>query len=246
MESEEVFNYLDHDPLNGEPKFEPAKPEKLDLGLVIWPDKSLRHPVAAFPEENLRTRLVKNTAGAMIKTMYKYQGVGLAAQQVGVPFQIFVMDSGWHNEGAKKHPRIFINPRVTEVGEGAIQLPRPGEGCLSFPYDYHQPVARVDKLELEWLDTKGEVHHEDFEGYDAIIIQHELDHLAGYCFIDRLSPLKRDMALRRARKMRRRYASGYKKMIKSMKHAPHTREYQIKRQMAFEAGVRAGKEAACE
>jgi len=223
------------------------KDQKLDLGLVIWPDKFLRHPVAPFPEENLGTRLVKNTAGAMIKTMYKYQGVGLAAQQVGVPFQIFVMDSQWHNEGSKKHPRVFLNPRVTEIGDGAVELKRPGEGCLSFPYDYRQPVARVDKLELEWLDFKGESHHEWFEGYDAIIIQHELDHLAGYCFIDRLSPLKRDMALRRARKMRRRYENGYKKMLKSMKNAPRTKEYQLKRGAAFDAGVRAGKElATCE
>ena len=211
-----------------------SKPE---LRLVIWPDKSLKQPVAPFPEKSISSKVIKDTAGAMIRTMYKYYGVGLAAQQVGIPFRIFVMDSQWMKNSSKR-PRIFINPVVTEIGEGAQALNPPGEGCLSFPYGYRSPINRIDKLELEWLDTKGEVHHEWFEGYEAIIIQHEMDHLNGYCFIDHLSNLKKDIAIRKARKIRRRYIKGYKKTLNELKNAHRTREYCIKRMKAFEQGMR--------
>lgn len=221
---------------------EEPKPKKPELQLVIWPDESLKYPVRDFPIKDLGTRLVKNTAGAMIEAMYKHHGIGLAAQQVGVPFAIFVMDPHWHGEGSGKRPQVYLNPRIVDVGKGAIEMPRPGEGCLSFPYGYRNPVRRYDKVELEWYDFRGDVQHKWFEGHDALVVQHEVDHLAGFCFIDRLSPLKKDMALRKARKVRRQYRNGFKAMIREMKNAPRTRDYQIKRQKAFEAGVRAGLE----
>jgi peptide deformylase len=206
-----------------------------ELRLVIWPDKSLKDAVAPFPEGDISSRLVRDTAGAMIRSMYKHYGVGLAAQQVGIPFQMFVMDSQWTQTNRKK-PRVFINPRVVNIGEGAQQLPTPGEGCLSFPYDYRHPVARLDKLELEWLDTNGNVHHQWFEGYEAIIIQHEFDHLMGFCFYDRLSRLKRDMAFRKARKIRRKYGKGYKRGLNQMKHSGQTPEFARKALATIEQG----------
>lgn len=217
-----------------------AAPEEEQMRLVIWPDEGLKDPVAPFPVENVKTPLVRETAEAMVKAMYHYQGVGLAAQQVGVPFQMFVMDAGWHQEDAEKKPRVFINPRITDIGKQAIQLPHPGEGCLSFPYDYRNPVARMDRLEIEWVSLDGEMQKEWFEGYEAIVIQHEIDHLMGYCFIDRLSRVKRDMALRRARKVRRQYRNGYKRGISQLKHAHKTREYALKRAQAFEQGFKEG------
>jgi len=218
-----------------------TKPQKVDLELCIWPDSRLKTPVKPFPSEHLNTRLVKNTAGAMIKRMYEYSAIGLAAPQVGVPFQIFVMDVNWLKIG-KKHPRIFINPSIVDVGEKRIQLAHPGEGCLSFPYKYHQPVPRLNKVELEWEDFHGNIHHEWFEENEAITVQHEVDHLMGIYFFDRLSSLKKNMALNKAKKIRRKYLSGYKKMLQTMKNAPHTAEYNAKRQKAFEAGFRSGKE----
>lgn len=220
------------------------KTDKPELELVIWPSESLRFPVQPFPHKELGSRLVKDTAGAMIKAMYKYHGVGLAAQQVGVPFAVFVMDPDWHGEDTKKHPRVFLNPQIVNIGDKAIQIPYPGEGCLSFPYGYRSPVRRRNEVELQWFDFKGEMHREWFDGHAAIVIQHEIDHLMGFCFIDRLSGLKRDVAIRKARKVRRQYRNGYKNTLKKLKTVHRTREYQIKRQKAFEAGVRAGKEAA--
>ncbi len=214
-----------------------SKPE---LRLVIWPDESLKSKVSPFPEQDLSTQLVRNTAGAMIRAMYKHYGVGLAAPQVGVPFQIFVMDSQWIKT-ERKQPQIFLNPRITDAGDGAQELKAPGEGCLSFPYNYRHPVHRHDKIELEWLDFKGEVHHKWFEGYDAVVIQHEIDHLMGYCFIDRLSKLNRDIAIRKARKIRRHYRKGYKRALKEMKHAPRSLKFLLQRQREFEASRREAK-----
>jgi peptide deformylase len=245
IEPEDMVGYLDHEPLNGEPKFKAQKADmKIELELVIWPDETLKHPVRNFPEADLGSRLVKNTAGAMIKAMYKYHGIGLAAQQVGVPFQIFVMDPGWHDEKAKKQPRVFLNPVVVNIGDGRISVPAPGEGCLSFPYKYRAPVQRFAEIELEWYDFHGCVQREWFEGFPAIVVQHEMDHLNGFCFIDHLSPLKYDIAIRKARKIRSRYKKGFQKTLKAMKNAPRTKEYNAKRQQMFEEGYRTTKEAA--
>ena len=197
--------------------------KKPELKLVIWPDECLKYAVAPFPEEYLGSIVARNTAGRMIRAMYRHHGVGLAAQQVAVPFQIFTMDAYWTQPDKSKHPRVFLNPQITGVGDWTTALPHPGEGCLSFPYDFKSPVRRHDQVELEWLDFKGKVHHEWFEGYEAIIVQHEMDHLTGHCFIDRLSQLKQGIAYRRARKMRRRYFSGMKqglKMFKAMQKGP--------------------------
>lgn len=208
--------------------------KKPELNLVIWPDERLKFPVAPFPEENLNTTLVKNTAGAMIRGMYKHYGVGMAAPQMGVPFQIFVMDAFWTRPDRTRKPRVFLNPKIVGVGDGAIEVPGKGEGCLSFPYDYHNPVRRYDKIELEWLDFKGNTHHEWFEGYAAIIIQHEFDHLLGFCFIDRLSLLKQGIAIRKARKIRRHYRNGMKRGIKQLKNAHREKDYLIARNKDFE------------
>jgi peptide deformylase len=214
----------------------PAK--KQELPLVIWPDNRLAQPVGPWPEENLGAKLVRNTAGAMIRAMYKHYGVGLAAQQVGVPFQIFVMDAYWTQPDKSKHPQVFLNPRITDVGKYATNLPHPGEGCLSFPYDHHAIVERHDQIELEWLDFKGEIHHQWFDGYEAIVIQHEFDHLLGKCYIDCIGPLRRDMAIRRARKMRRHYRNGMKKGLKAMKQLGQSKEALAVRNREFEAYMR--------
>lgn len=207
--------------------------------MVIWPDERLAEPVGPFPEENLGSKLVRNTAGAMIRSMYKHYGVGLAAQQAGVPFQIFVMDAYWTQPDKSKHPKVFLNPKITGVGDYVTSLPHPGEGCLSFPYDHHAIVERHDQIELEWLDFKGETHHQWFDGYEAIVIQHEFDHLLGCLYMDRLSLLKKGMAIRRARKMRRHYRNGMKKGLAAFKQMHKTPEALMMRNKQFEASRRA-------
>jgi len=210
--------------------------EEFKLGLVIWPDPTLKAPVMNFPEEHLGSPLVRNTADKMLELMYHYKGVGLASQQVSVPFRMFVMDQ---QKDDVKTPQIFLNPKVTEVGDKFIQVNHPGEGCLSFPYGFHSPVPRLEKLELEWLDFNGIVHHQWFEGAEAIIVQHEMDHLDGYCFIDRLSWMKRNLAIRKARRIRARYKKGMRRAVSAMKNAPRTPEHNLKRLQMFENAQRA-------
>jgi len=188
----------------------PEAKGKMDLRLVVWPDESLRDPVHGFNEEQIKSKLVRNTAGAMIRAMYKMHGIGLAAQQVGVPGAMFILDVNWHTTG-RKMPKIFLNPVMLEFGGGIVEMAGKGEGCLSTPYGYFSPVPRSEKVLLEWTGLDCETHKEWFDGVEAIAIQHEIDHLHGHLFIDRLSNLKQDIFKRKARKQRRRYAQGYKR-----------------------------------
>lgn len=195
--------------------------KKMDLRLVVYPDESLRDPVHGFSEEQINTPLIRNTAGAMIRAMYQMQGIGLAAQQVGVPGAMFVLDVNWHRTG-RKMPKIFLNPVMLEFDGAVVEMGGRGEGCLSTPYGYFSPVPRSEKVLLEWLDLRGEKHTEWFDGIEAIAIQHEIDHLHGVLFVDRLSNLKKDIFKRKARKQRRRYEQGYKRTKRELELAGRT------------------------
>lgn len=197
--------------------------EQVELNLSIWPDPGLKQPVANFPEESLNTPLVHTTAEQMIKWMRKLKGVGLAAQQVGVPFRIFVMDPTAGDADA----RVFLNARIVDQDDKWIQVISPGEGCLSFPYGYRQPVPRHNRVRLQWQDFNGVKYDQWFEGQEAIIIQHEVDHLNGFCFIDRLSWVKRNMAIKKARSIRSRYKKGMRAGVSAMKNAPRTPSFQM-------------------
>lgn len=175
------------------------------MPMVIWPDIRLTEIVAQFAVEDLGSPMVRGIADSMLESMYHYRGAGLAATQVGVPFAIFVTDFTWQaSHENPKSPRVFLNPMIVNASEDAQQLAGKGEGCLSFPYQFNAPVTRHHSVTLEFYDFDGEKHTEEFEGYEAIVIQHEFDHLLGSLFIERLSPLKKDMAIRKAKKVRKR------------------------------------------
>tara|TARA_R110000765_G_scaffold49675_2_gene101067 strand:+ start:988 stop:1554 length:567 start_codon:yes stop_codon:yes gene_type:complete len=178
--------------------------EPVILPLVIWPDVGLTEVVAQFAEDDLGSDMVRNIAASMLASMYHYRGVGLASTQVGVPFAIFTTDFTWQGQNDNpKTPRVFLNPVISGASAEAQQLGGKGEGCLSFPYQFNSPVTRHQSISLDYYDFDGEKHTETFSDYEAIVIQHEFDHLRGACFIDRLSPLKKDMAIRKARKVRK-------------------------------------------
>jgi len=191
---------------------------KQELEMVIFPDDFLRAELQPFTEEQVKTPLCRNTAGAMIRLMYRYYGIGLAAQQAGVPQAIFVMDYEWVLTGQRK-PRIFLNPEIVEAEGAAIELDRPGEGCLSLPYGFRQPIPRASRIRLKWRDLNWVEHEEWFEDRAAIVVQHEVDHLFGILFVDRMSRLKQDMFKRKMFKVRRQHKKGFKKALKAMKNA---------------------------
>jgi peptide deformylase len=160
--------------------------------LIILPDPVLR--LVSRPVERVDAPLRK-LADDMLDTMYDAPGIGLAAIQVGEPLRMLVIDL--HKEGEPKAPRVFINPEIVEQsGDASVYE----EGCLSIP-DYYAEVERPSKVRVKYLDRDGKQQEVEAEGLLATCLQHEVDHLNGVLFIDHISKLKRDMVVRRFKKL---------------------------------------------
>ena len=131
----------------------------------------------------------------MLETMYAAPGIGLAAIQVGVPKRVIVMDL--HRPEEEKQPQFFVNPQILWASEETEPYE---EGCLSVPEIFDE-VERPAQVKLRYLNYHGEAVEEDAEGLFAVCIQHEMDHLEGVLFIDHLSRLKREQAIKKVKKM---------------------------------------------
>ncbi|MCB9378047.1 MAG: peptide deformylase [Holophagales bacterium] len=160
--------------------------------------------VLQFPDPRLKlvskpidevTDELRQLAADMIEVMYDEPGIGLAAPQVGASVRMFVIDTEWNDEEKGRHPMVVINPEISER-EGRITWE---EGCLSVP-DYSANVERDAKITLRGLDLDGNPIEERAEGLRAVCIQHEVDHLDGILFIDRISRLKRSLYVKKRRK----------------------------------------------
>ena len=132
----------------------------------------------------------------LIETMYAAPGIGLAAPQVGVPLRIFVIDLSLGREADGLI--VMINPSFVE--RDGMQLE--DEGCLSVP-DFNATVVRPSRVVVKGLDRTGTEYQREGEGLLARAFQHEMDHLDGTLFVDRLRGIKRDMILRKIRKLSR-------------------------------------------
>ena len=184
------------------------------LEILEVPDprlKQVSNPVETFDEE------LKTLVSDMFETMYAAPGIGLAAVQVGVPIRALVIDlqpddpdaepeectaHGGHahsHQPTLKEPKIFINPEIFDPSE---ELGLYQEGCLSVPEIYAE-VERPARIRARWQDVDGKMHEEEMDGLMAICLQHEMDHLEGILFIDHLSRLKRQMALKKLDKLRK-------------------------------------------
>ncbi len=131
----------------------------------------------------------------MLETMYDAPGIGLAAIQIGEPVRVIVMDLS--REGEPKAPSYFVNPEILWASEETQPYE---EGCLSVP-EYYDEVERPAHVKLRYLNYQGEHVEEDAEGMYAVCIQHEMDHLEGVLFIDHLSRLKREQAIKKVKKL---------------------------------------------
>jgi peptide deformylase len=139
---------------------------------------------------------IKRLIEDMVETMHDAPGVGLAANQVGVPLQVAVIDLSTREDPARRHPLlVIINPEILSM-EGAVIEE---EGCLSIP-EYTETVKRAQKVKVRALDRDGSSFEIEAEGLLAKALQHEIDHLNGLLFVDRLSPLKKNIFKRRHRK----------------------------------------------
>ena len=166
-------------------------------------DKVLREkakPVTEFNNE------IKELADNMAETMRAADGLGIAGPQVGVSLRIFVIDFGYLDfvkaeekgekpKNAEFRPVAFINPEIIEK-EGKIVY---GEGCLSVP-KYNADVERAEKIVCRYFDIDGNPQEIKISGLAAVAIQHENDHLDGVLFIDKISSLKRGIALKKVKK----------------------------------------------
>ncbi len=160
------------------------------LPILHYPDDRLRR--AAEPVDTM-TDEIQSLIDDMIETMYAAPGVGLAATQVGVAKQIMVVDITVGKDPQALH--VMINPQIVSLaGEKTEE-----EGCLSVP-EFSEGVVRSESLEVRYLTREGREQTLAAEGLLAKAIQHEVDHLNGRLFIDRLSVLKRDMIKRKIRK----------------------------------------------
>ncbi len=154
---------------------------------------ALHRPAAVVPDI---TPEIQELIDDMIKTMYAAPGVGLAAPQIGVPLRIFVADVSVGRDIDALH--VFVNPEFVER-EG-MQLEE--EGCLSVP-GFNATVARPERVTVKGLDRNGVEHAVTGTELLARCFQHEMDHLDGKLFVDRLRGLQKDFIVRKIRKLER-------------------------------------------
>ncbi|MEK6806130.1 MAG: peptide deformylase [Pseudomonadota bacterium] len=159
------------------------------LTILHHPDPRLREkakPVTRFDAA------LKTFIADLFETMYAAPGVGLAATQVGVAQRVAVMDCS--REEGKREPLVLINPQILAPAEPEDM----DEGCLSVP-GVSEKVKRFKKLKLRAQDAEGNAYELEADDLLAQCIQHEVDHLDGKLYIDRLSSLKRERLLKRQR-----------------------------------------------
>jgi peptide deformylase len=158
-----------------------------------YPDPVLRQKTGRVETiDSMIKRLIED----MVETMHDAPGVGLAANQVGVPLQVAVIDLSTREDPVRRHPLlVIINPEVLSQEGSVIEE----EGCLSIP-EYAEKVKRAQKVKVRALDRDGKSFEIEAEGLLAKALQHEIDHLNGLLFVDRLSPLKKNIFKRRHRK----------------------------------------------
>lgn len=159
----------------------------------LYPDPVLRNKTSRVERiDSALDRLIED----MVETMHAAPGVGLAANQVGAPLQLAVIDLSAREDEGQRHPLIvIINPEILSMEGSVIEE----EGCLSIP-DYAEKVKRAARVKVRAQDRSGKPVEIEAEGLLAKALQHEIDHLNGLLFVDKLSPLKKSLFKRRFKK----------------------------------------------
>ena len=156
------------------------------LSVRRYGDPVLRQKTRRVPQV---TDEIRGLLRDMVETMHHQVGIGLAAPQVGISLRLLVMDDG------RRGVRALVNPAIVER-QGTVKAE---EGCLSLPGIFAE-VERSESVRVEALDGEGEPVTFEARGLQARVVQHELDHLDGVLFIDRLPPVTRDRIKRRIQK----------------------------------------------
>ncbi len=163
------------------------------LQMKLCGDLTLREKCAPV------TRVAHEIFDEMVAMMNNQRGVGLAAPQVGILERFLVM-----TDPDSKEIFCMINPKIVAKSDKTCKME---EGCLSVVDKNDVPifadVVRPESVIAQWTDKNGKKHTRDFSGYLGRIIQHEIDHLDGILFIDYLSPIKREMVMRKTKKLKK-------------------------------------------
>ncbi|MCB9988148.1 MAG: peptide deformylase [Rhodospirillales bacterium] len=169
------------------------------LEIITAPDPvlaTMANPVARV-DDALRKQL-----DAMLETMYESNGIGLAANQVGLLSRVLVMDLDWRGEDGERqqgNPHFIINPEIIWESEEISMME---EGCLSVPGHYAE-VQRPADVRVKYLDYNGKEAELAASGLLSHCVQHEIDHLNGMLFVDHISRLKRNMIIKRLEKAKK-------------------------------------------
>lgn len=147
----------------------------------------------------------------MWETLAESEGIGLAAPQIGKAIRLSVIDLDVLSEDLPEYKgfrQVYINPHIVEYDDSETDTME--EGCLSLPA-IHEKVTRPKRIHVQWLDEKMQPHDEWVDGYLARVMQHEFDHLEGKVFVDRVSPLRKQLIKNKLKALvQGRYRCGYK------------------------------------
>ncbi|MBD1148095.1 peptide deformylase [Pelagibacterales bacterium SAG-MED31] len=157
------------------------------------------HPVLRQKANKLKSVTKEDIkfANLMMEVMLKAPGVGLAANQVGILKQIVTINFE-DKDNNKKASYILFNPKIIQYSVETVIME---EGCLSLPEQYAD-IERPKEIVLEYIDDNEKTIKKQIDGYEARILQHEIDHLSGKLFVDYLSSLKRNMLIKKVKKLK--------------------------------------------
>ena len=180
---------------------------------MILPIYIYGHPVLRKVAEDITPDYpeLKTLITNMWETLADSEGIGLAAPQVGLDIRLVVIDLDPLSEDLPEYKdfrQVYINAHIVEYDETNTDASE--EGCLSLPA-IHEKVIRPTRIRVQWMDENFQAHDEWIDGYLARVMQHEFDHLDGKMFIDRISPLRKQLIKSKLKALTQgRYRCGYK------------------------------------
>ena len=173
-----------------------------ELKLIPPTDPRVQSAIAPFNNDMLKDEGFKDRkelSESMFDTMKKYGGIGLSANQVGLPFNMFVL--GDHPEIEKGLKMTCFNPMIISASADQVMMK---EGCLTFPFVFLN-ITRPRKVVVKYEDENGDLKEGSLDGMISRVFQHEYDHMLGKTFVDGVSKMKLDMAYKKAEKMMKKY-----------------------------------------
>ena len=165
------------------------------MQIIVAPDSRLNQ---ISKKVEIINDFITSTLDQMLECMYKNNGIGLAAPQVGILRRLVVIDCSDNKE--IKKPLKLINPEITKLSKNISEFE---EGCLSLPSQYAK-VIRPSEITLKYRNIEGLICEREFSGLEATCIQHEIDHLDGKLFVDHISRLKKNIIIKKLKKLKKK------------------------------------------